>query len=369
MVGSAKGTWIIPVNQTVTLQTSESLSDYVGRPVTDSPFTLNRLNKNNCSGLSGTSKASGWSVTMDRYPGGHHQSYAYAHVNTGAPAFASLGISILSKTNPSRSNILPLTLVQDLHDIPRMLRDVGKLLRTPRRLLSAKELANAHLGARFGWLPLIHDVQTLLGIQQYIGSRAKELRRLYEGQGLRRKVRLNSFSAADHLKNQTMWSANWTGLIRGDISLHTQIKEWGTVRWKPTNLPFPGWQPSDAEINQKAMQLALGLTTEGVIQGAWDVLPWTWLVDWFTNASDYLTVHSSTIPASPSHINTMRSTTTLGQHTIQSKLPDGVRDGGGTVTRTTLQRVPGTGLPIASLPTLDVSRLSILGSLFVQRFK
>ncbi len=369
MVGRANGTWIIPVNEQVQLNTTEICGDSVGRPVTDSSFELTRLDKSQCSGLIGTSRGGPWEVHMDKYPSGLYTSASFDHIATGAPPFTSRGATTLARTNPSRPNIVPFTIVQDLYDLPRMLRDVGKLIRTPRRLLSPKELANAHLGARFGWLPLINDVHTLLNVQQVIGSRAKELRRLYEGQGLRRKVTLGSYSGNEHYRRWAMWSALWTDVIYGDVSVYTKVREWGTVRWKPSSLPFPGWNPTDAELNQKARQLALGLTTEGVIKGAWDVLPWSWLVDWFTNASDYLSISSSTIPATPSALNTMRTTVTLGQHSLTSKLPGGVRDGGGLVTRTTLQRVPGVGFPTASLPTLDVSRLSILGSLFVQRFK
>lgn len=369
MVGRAFGTWIIPRDETVTLLTTETCGDSIGRPVIDSAFSLTRLDKSQCAGLSGTSRGGPWEVHMDNYPSGLYVSASFDHINTGAPTFGSLASQILVRTNPSRPTIVPFTLVQDLVDIPRMLKSVGKLARTPRRLLSPKEAANQYLGAKFGWLPLIDDARKLLHLQQYIGARARELRRLYEGQGLRRKVNLGTYSGNEHFRQWAMWSAPWTDVLYGDVSVNTRVRDWGTVRWKPTNLPFPGWQPSDAELNQKAIQIVSGLTTEGVIKGAWDLLPWSWIIDWFTNASDYLSISSSTIPATPSQINTMRTTVTLGQHSLITKPPGGVSDRGGHVVRTTLERAPGSGSLTASLPTLDVNRLSILSALFVQRFK
>jgi hypothetical protein len=368
-IGSATGTWIIPINDIQHWSSKESCSDAIGAPVTDSSFKLDRVDKSGVSGLSGTSTGGPWKIVMDRYPSGLYTSAPFDHIGTGAPTFTSKGATILARTNPSRPTIVPFTIVQDLHDIPRMLRDVGKLIRTPKRLLSPKEQANSYLGAKFGWLPLIDDAVKLLHLQQYIGARARELQRLYNGQGLRRKITLDSYHGNEHFRRWAMWSQNWTNVIYGDVSVTTRIREWGTVRWKPTSLPFPGWHPSDVELNQKAIQLALGLTTEGVMKGAWDVLPWTWLIDWFTNASDFLSINSSTIPASPANINTMRTTVTLGQHTLVSDLPTGVRDGGGQVVHTTLERAPGLGSLTASLPTLDASRLSVLGALFIQRFK
>jgi hypothetical protein len=128
------------------------------------------------------------------------------------------------------------------------------------------------------------------------------------------------------------------------------------------------YNPSDAELIQKAIQVCSGLSTEGVIKGAWDLLPWSWMVDWFSNVGDWLTQSSSTVPATPTHLNLMRTITTVQKHSIVQKSA-WLKDDGGVGIEQTLLRSPLSGSLAGSLPTLDANRLSVLGALFVQRFK
>lgn len=366
---SANGIWTIPVVYNSPVLTTEAISDSIGRPITDSALEIVKLDRSGVGGLMGSrAQDPTHTVAFNKYLAGYQFNGAIGHVPTGAPSPGSQGATVLSRTNPSRPTIVPFTLVQDLVSIPRMLKDVGRLVRTPRRKLSPKDLANHYLGARFGWLPLIDDAKKLLHLQQYIDSRVRELHSLYSSQGLRRKIQLGRNSANDSAV-QFQWSDSFTGLLQAKVSYGTTTKTWGTVRWKPTNLPMPGWRPTDAEIIRDAIRTVSGFTTEGIAKGAWDLLPWTWIIDWYGNVGDWLTQSSSTVPASPSHLCIMQETITVAQHSMISPLPKGVTDSGGYVIRSTKTRTIGSGSLAASLPTLDASRLSILGALFVQRFK
>lgn len=366
--GKSTGQWIIPQNKTQTATNRENCEDFVGRPISDGSFTVSRSDRSNYKGFKGTNIGIHPNkVVYDNYWFDYQVYGAMGHLVTGSPSSAGLGATVRARTNPSRPTIVPMTLVQDLYDLPRMLRDVGKLIRTPRRLLSPREQANQYLGAKFGWLPLIDDVHKLINVGEYINARVGELNRLYSAQGLKRRIRLGrnhaSSSSVVTLASELGMNPNPTGRISQD----TQEELWGTVRWKPTNVP-PGYRPTDAEILQLAKRAVSGFTTEGVIKGAWDVLPWTWMVDWFTNIGDWLVSSSSTIPASPSSVCIMRSKTTVYQHQIISK-PQWLIDNGGVGIFSTKSRTIDNGSLAASLPTLDANRLSILGALFVQRFK
>jgi len=120
-----------------------------------------------------------WKVIYDKFPYLFQASGVISHVSTGAKGDSGLGATILSRTNPSRPVVVPFTLVQDLVEIPRMLKDVGRLIKTPRKALNPVDQANQFLGAKFGWLPLIDDAHKLLHLQQYIHARVGELKRLY----------------------------------------------------------------------------------------------------------------------------------------------------------------------------------------------
>nr|UJQ84939.1 MAG: putative maturation protein [Leviviridae sp.] len=367
--GTRKGTWIIPLDETVLTSNGETCTDSHGRPVEDSGFSVSLTDRSLFKGFSGTNQGPGANkLVYENYPMGYQRNWIAGHLPTSAPPDAGLGATILSRTNPSRPVIVPFTLVQDLVDIPKMLKDVGRLARTPRRLLSGREAANQYLGAKFGWLPLIDDAKKLINLGEYIQKRKGELDRLYSGQGLKRRIRLGHGHASNHGGLETFNSdLGMSPLLTGRVSVDTDEIVWGTARWKPTNVP-PGYNPSDADKFRTAKQLVSGLTTEGVIKGAWDVLPWTWMVDWFGNIGDWLTQSSSTVPAAPVSCCIMRTKTTVHQHSITAA-PKWVVDGGGVGIFTTKSRSLASGTLSASLPTLDANRLSILSALFVQRFK
>jgi len=246
-----------------------------------------------------------------------------------------------------------------------MLKDVGKLLRSPKSLLTPRELSNHYLGAKFGWIPLIHDAQQLIKSQQYIHKRLGELKRLHSAGGLKRRFQLGS----EH-KHDSSISALESDLllVTGKISTDTSQKMWGTIKWLPNNPPnFVN--PNDAELLRQSSRLVGGLTPEGLIQGAWDLLPWSWMVDWFSNAGDWINQNSFSAPATPGNVCIMRERNTVVQHSVITQ-PSGFTDHGGAGIRSTKTRsVVTAGSLAGSIPTLDLNRLSVLGALFVQRFK
>jgi hypothetical protein len=230
---------------------------------------------------------------------------------------------------------------------------------------NSKEIANQYLGVKFGWLPLIKDVQDLLDLGMHIHRRVGELHQLYSSNGLKRRIVLANNSVSDGQSNVSFESQiNLT--VHGRVSKFTTQKRWATVRWLPTVLPR--YYPNDLEVFRLAKQVALGLTQEGLAKGAWDLLPWTFIVDWFTNAGDFLVSHSNTIPASPSVVNVMTETRTKFVFSV-ADMTYGYTGGDGVSDLVTKNRYVGGGAASAFIPFIGGDRLSILSALFVQRFK
>jgi hypothetical protein len=276
--------------------------------------------------------------------------------------------TVVARTNPSRPVVTPLTLIQDLVDIPRQLKDVGRLLKKGTKGLSAKDIANQNLGIQFGWLPLIQDVKDVLSLQSHIYRRVTELNRLYSSTGLKRRVTLDFGSAADSQKDIAVLAES-AATVRCDIDRFTSYTKWGTVRWIPDG-PIP-MHPSLMELNRQATKAVSGLSIEGLTQGTWDIIPWTWLIDWFVPIKTYMSQYSNTVPAHPQHVNVMSET--VSQCTIR-------RSGTGTNNQfltglhgstifTTKTRGKTLVINPSSVPFIGVQRLSILASLFIQRFK
>lgn len=278
-------------------------------------------------------------------------------------------LDLVAGTNPSRPVFTPPQMLQDLIELPRLLRDTGRLLRKPSKLFSPREAANAHLAGRFGWTPLIEDLMKLLDLQSIILKRNRELQNLYSGQGLRRRLRFGE----DNRTFKTVHNHAQYGSMVISCDIHTTVKkeQWGTIRWKPTSPPPFAY--GDEGINSMARRLVFGLTVEGMAKGAWDVIPWTWLLGWFTNVGKFALAHSNTVPAQyygACLMNKVAVTSVPGMVSVKgSKQFKIVPSGFYQKTTRTRSASSGTLTPGFNMPYLDMSRLSILGSLFIQRMR
>lgn len=278
-------------------------------------------------------------------------------------------LDLIAGTNPSRPVFTPPQVLQDIITLPKLLRETGALIRKPAKLLSPKEAANAHLAARFGWFPLIEDLIKVLNLQKTILKRNKELNDLYSGKGIKRRLKFANESVTT--KQKANWPMYGAGLITVDVHTVVRKDQWGTISWHPTSPP--PFHPDDEGRNKFALKLALGLTVEGMAKGAWDVIPWTWLLGWFTNIGKYTLYYSNTVPAKHSGaclMNRMVSTSFPGMVKVAgSKFY--LLEPSGTYVDAWRTRKVGSAvvLPGFNMPYLDMSKLSVLASLFVQRMR
>jgi hypothetical protein len=360
-------TWISG-GATQTQTRFDSCADSHGRPVIDSTFSSDQWD-GTYPHLDGTvipSNRTSNSSTV--YDGSQYSGIPTALAGLVNPAGPNgWMLDLVAGTNPSR----PVTNIpiwaQNIAELPKMVKQLGDLLKKPSGAANPKGAASTYLGYSFGWSPLIDDLSKLLDFQSYVNKRNKELNQLYLGKGLRRRITLNSDSSNVNIRSQTATYAN--AIIVVDDSLAIQSEQWATIHWKPTTPP--SYHPQDEELNSLSKQLVLGLTPEGIAKGVWDVIPWTWLLGWFTNLGKYTLAHSWTVPADHSGGCLMRKCTgtwSANGCTVSAALSSSVT-ASGSLTRTLRGRSLGTAVTVgANMPYLDMWRLSILGSLYVQRF-
>lgn len=346
--------------------------DSSGSPVVDSSLGIHSSDFSKLGTVHGVYAGGNptWSgVAVDYYP----QYIRYAgetHLSLpDMPSAAGSIADLLARTSPSRPEYAPLTLLQDLVDVPKMLQEAGNFFKRGRggkfRAPSLKENASAYLGVLFGWAPLVEDITKVLEVHEHIDKRVQELRRLYSEKGLKRRIRLGTWGNA--AVSFPVMESYPVLFISTALSTQTRAERWGTVRWRPANT-FAGYSPDNAEIIQRAKDAVGGITTEGTFQGAWEVLPWTWLSDWGTNVKNYVLSHSNTVPATPTSVNVMTRTTTIRRPTVLS-ITDGYEWHPESYTYTSKERYVGSAALDAHMPMLDMSRLSILEALFIQRLK
>ena len=352
----------------VSLTRDSSCSDFRGRPVTDSPFDSEQ--RDGCLRLSGTIKSAyqpqnNRITELDEYPLSPSISSSYL-VPIAAPG--GWGLTVIARTNPSRPVMTPLTLLQDLIELPRMLAEVPSLLKNPSKFFTPKGASNAYLGTLFGWMPLVQDVKQLLDLGSAIDKRCKELNRLYTARGLRRRIEMGS----EHVAVPVTVSVAGQGSAIYYVPVSAQIekKAWATITWRPAS-PVP-YHPGDASQIQLARKIVLGMTSEGMAKGLWDVLPWTWIVNWFTNVGQYALAHSNTVPAThtaPCFMSKVVVQNVPGVPYSSGTLGCDVKVTCDMTYERRTRTVSTSSSPGCYVPFLDTSRLSILTALFIQRFR
>lgn len=382
----------------------EHLNDYVqdvtGTPFQDHPFTLIKRR---------TSQPSLDGVRNPLEP--THPSYWKCPLsgwNTIPPPLVypvsdpeSDVARAIATTNPSRPDVLLPAFIAELKDLPDMIKygaEVGKFLidaayrrrrggptRVPRQIepktlsdmvrpsighgfSAAKEVAIANLAIQFGVLPFIGDLQKMFNFTENVEKRRGEMDRLYGGSGLKRRVTL---SEASDRQGPTVRAVMTLGRTfnRPVTSLRT-MHRWAVVRYKPTNTsPLP---PSDAELRR----MLLGLNLDSIGSVAWELLPWSWLADYFGNVGH-------TVKAANNHLNTSYTGTIMTERTTTDSFPGTTFILNGQAGRTSKytmtsgsrkismkeRYVIGRSLPLPSfgLPILGGRQLSILNSIFATR--
>lgn len=357
-----------PIVTNTTRNFSDVMSGQVGFPVVPSPFvSTQRKNTVRANGRAITTN--GYLYDFAGYPIIGNHAIGDGSIVQLAPPSGWL-LDLVAGTNPSRPVLTIPEMIQNLVELPRLIRDTGFYLLNPKKVAKPTGLSNAYLGAKFGWLPLIGDLQKLMNVNDYAFKRVKEMNQLYSGRGLRRRLRF----AQETTTHEGLATHAMVGINRKlDFPLTTVMSKttWATIRWKP--IGPPPYLPGDDKQFALARRLVLGLTPEGVAQGAWKVIPWTWLLGWATNVGKFTLANSNTVPASwygACFMSMVDATTSAS-----SPIPSGTNfcnvQASGTLQKTVRTRIVGSGVltPGFSIPFLDMDRLSVLSALAIQRFK
>lgn len=288
------------------------------------------------------------------------QLVSLSHLTTpGAPSFGVAGTTVLARTHPGRADVSLPVFIAELRDLPNMLRSAGEFLRGRTIRGLRRKLAGEYLSYNFGWSPLFSDLRKMMQFQASVDKRAQELKRLYSKGGLKRRIRIGNWS--NHQEdNPTIDSV--TGIvITTRRSVDTAVKMWGTVRWRPAALPVT---ITNEALRKQAENAIFGKSLQVV--DAWNLIPWSWLVDWFGNIGDFLEAHNNRIPCYPGPINVMKTTET-NVHWTRTDSNNWVKGGNSHATLRTLQRRITSGTMEADFSFLSNRQFSILGALGVTR--
>jgi hypothetical protein len=269
-----------------------------------------------------------------------------------------------ARTNPSRPIVnLPQEIVE-LRDLPHLLRMAGHGL--------IGGAGSANLSVQFGINPIAGALAKLFFFRESMLIRMQELKRLAGERGLRRTVRLDSGSSVG-TQLTFLETAGFTW--RPTFTWKTSEEVRGHVRWKST--PNFDKLAYDPDLEARVVPIMLGFDWANATSTAWELLPWSWLIDWVTNLGDYLSLTNNAVGAELVGTYIMRHTLTeYSADALDLWYPFPQNQGGWHATAAgpkvlveRKRRYQVSVIPSARLPFLDGNQVGILASLLASRGK
>ena len=196
--------------------------------------------------------------------------------------FSSLATRVGAGTNPGRPNVNLPVFLWELRELPGLIRLAG------RSILG--KVASGYLSWNFGWRPLLSDLGKLLSMQDAVDKRLAELQKLRKKGVLRRTLQLGTDSLDGGSTNRTY---DGTAGLYTSVKSHATRKVWGSCVWRMSS---PDAVPaSHAEQIALARRAVLGLTPGNITLALWEALPWTWMIDWFTDIGSWFKATNNSI--------------------------------------------------------------------------
>jgi len=207
----------------------------------------------------------------------------------------ALGSSGWAKFNPGKPGASGAQALGELlHDgFPSLIgsqylgfgRGVERLERDARRL---KDLGSEYLNVQFGWIPFLNDCRNLYFTYRKLENRLAQLKR-DNGRPVRRRGKVThseSSSVYYESYNTYMYPTLTNEFYTGSpghtkVTLDVSDSSWFSAR-------FRYWIPDigSSQWTRRATAALFGVNpTPSTL---WELLPWSWMIDWFTNVGDVI---------------------------------------------------------------------------------
>jgi hypothetical protein len=224
-------------------------------------------------------------------PGSPSVNLDYSGPTIGLGAYYTQAVSRLNPNTPIVD--LPLFLFE-LKDLPGMLRDLGRVV---SRQLRPSDVPGGYVALKFGWQPLISDLYKLLTLGEELEAQKARI----ESMAKRGTAsgRLSSVNAVVNGPNSSLTLNNKEYTF---VYPYTKAKQqvWFSAILEP-DFSAPYWAETRWDQTRRVLGLNLSLAT------IWNAIPWSWLVDYFTDIGAYLDSTRGILPFSLESITIMVS--------------------------------------------------------------
>jgi hypothetical protein len=222
-----------------------------------------------------------------RGPGGGPLSQSYEGgfavdvVNTGAWTGTwlpeSRGAEAWGKMKPTKPDMRLSNAIFELREVPEMLR---------QRFLnnSLSDIGNYHLALQFGWKPLLKDLRDFFQTFEKAKKHVEQLLR-DNGKPVRRKITLlDTAEIVENFSFETYGAFQPVLQTQYYVTVPSGRKTvWNRERWW-ASAQFRYWLPPvppGRDLSNSLMAKLYGLDASPA--SIYRAIPWSWLLDWFTN--------------------------------------------------------------------------------------
>lgn len=357
------------------LTVSEQCADVIGNRYGENPFLLTR------------SSNRGWQVfgkshTSPSFLTEYNGCYSGTNPPPVAPTSSPMSDDNALQYARARQNInRPITdlpvFIKELSDIPMMIKSAGETAFFLYKQLYRKkwddiyeipfQVSNAFLNYQFGIRPIVKDLWNMIDFQTTVSKKLKQLDRLYRGSGEAVGFNTTVWNDVAYTQDIAYPTGVYQESFRWQFERYTQRRRWVCLKWQPLN------EPPQTDDQKLALAVRLAYGQDVSFATVWGAMPWSWMVDWFTNVGNYLESTRNTVPVRATNSCIMQSTVTrrrsIGAYMVSNppgkvvvpRLCDNVE-----LKRELIAPGIGNGL-LRDLPFLNGSQLSILGALIGSR--
>lgn len=193
----------------------------------------------------------------------------------------ALGATAISRCEPTKSVFQGATAIgESLQELPRIPLN-GALRAKSKEALSVS--GDEYLNVQFGWLPMVSDLKKFCYAVKHHNKIIQNFEKHANKKNRVRYAFPNVFEQVSETRDNMIISAALNSFYRGNVSATLAERTWfaGAFRYY---VPV-GSSARDSFIRAEEEAdklLGLRLTPEVV----WNLAPWSWAVDWFSNAGD-----------------------------------------------------------------------------------
>jgi hypothetical protein len=278
----------------------------------------------------------------------------HADASTTPPTYSDVVTRVAANTNPSKPAVSVPVFLAQLKDLPRSLQRAGLL---KKKQAASKREGDSSVDFNFGWDLLYKDLQKIFDFTAQVDQRVKQLTAAYGVKGSRgRGVAWSDYSRRDW-GSLALWTVDVSVYANPRVT-DTNRRIWGSVHWTADHIDAP----SATEILQRSRLIVHGWRLAPA--DVWELIPWSWFVDYFINVGDYLEATGNNLGIHVERSCVMEETISYTRDLNISVSNPGVTATPAVIKRTTKERTPWSpSLTLHSVPFLGPKQLVTLSSI------